>query len=100
MEYVYAALLLHSAGKPVEDASVRKVLEAAGVQVDEAKLKSLTAALQGVNIEEALKQAVVAAAPVQGGSGSAPAEKKEEKKEEEAAKTEEEASAGLAALFG
>ena len=28
MEYIYAALLLHKAGKPVEEASVKKVLEA------------------------------------------------------------------------
>ena len=34
MEYIYAALLIHKAGQKVEEASVKKVLEAAGVKVD------------------------------------------------------------------
>ncbi len=101
MEYVYAALLLHSAGKEINEDNVKKVLEAAGVSVDDAKVKALVASLEGVNIDEAIEKAAmpvaVAAAP------AAPAqaeEKKEEKKEEEEKKTEEEAAAGLSALFG
>jgi large subunit ribosomal protein L12 len=100
MEYVYAAMLLHKAGKTIDEASVKKVLDAAGVAVDESRVKALVAALDGVNIEEAIEKAQavqVAAAPVaaQAETGSA---KKEEPKEEE--KSEEEASAGLGALFG
>jgi len=100
MEYVYAAVLLHKAGKDIKEDSVKKVLEAAGVAVDDAKVKSLVAALDGVNIEEAIKSAVaapVAAAPV--ASSDKPAEaKKEEAKEEK--KEESNAAAGLGALFG
>ena len=33
MEYVYAAVLLHKAGKEINDAAIKKVLEAAGVKV-------------------------------------------------------------------
>jgi large subunit ribosomal protein L12 len=36
MEYVYAALLLHKAGKQVDEASIKKVLEAADVKVEPA----------------------------------------------------------------
>lgn len=98
MEYVYTAMLLHKAGKPITEDHVKKVLEAAGVHADAARIKALVAALEGVNIEEAIKRAAVvapvAAAPV----AAAPAhEKKAEKKEE---KKEEEAAAGLGALFG
>jgi large subunit ribosomal protein L12 len=81
MEYVYGALVLHSAGKPVTEENLKKVLTAAGVKVDETRVKALTAALEGVNIDEALKAATAmpAAAPV-----VAPAaEKKDEKKKEE-----------------
>ncbi len=95
MEYVYAALMLHSAKKDINEANVKKIVEATGLHVEEAKVKALIASLDGVNIDEAIKQSVVAAAPVQ---AATPAAKKEEKKEE--AKTEEEAAGGLAALFG
>jgi len=94
MEYVYSALLLHSAKQPITEEGVKKLLNSAGVAVDEAKIKALIASLEGVNIDEAIKQAVVAAAPVAAG------EKKEEKKPEEEGKKAEEAAAGLSALFG
>ncbi len=106
MEYIYAAMLLHKAGKEINEDTVKKVLEATGVTVDEARVKALVAALQGVNIEEAIKKAAVApvaaAAPAAGGEAGGEA-KKEEKKgpsPEEAKKKEEEAAAGLGALFG
>ena len=98
MEYVYAELLLHSAGDKITEDSVKKVLTAAGVKVEEPRVKALVAALSEVKIEDALKAAqtmqVAAAAP----AAAAPAAgKKEEKKEE---KKSEEALAGLGALFG
>ncbi|MBI2646995.1 50S ribosomal protein P1, partial [Candidatus Woesearchaeota archaeon] len=67
MEYVYAAMLLHKAGQKIDESSVKKVLEAAHVKVDEARAKSLVAALEGVNIDEAIEKAampVAVAAPV------------------------------------
>ena len=64
MEYVYGALVLHAAGKPITEENLKKVLTAAGVKPDETRIKALTAALEGVNIEEALAKAVaVPAAP-------------------------------------
>lgn len=116
MEYIYSAMLLHSAGQKITDANIKKVLEAAGVKPDEGKIKALTASLEGVNIDEAVKSAApVAAAAPAAPSKEAPAEgkpeekkegKKEEKKEEKKKKeeeeevSEEEAAAGLGALFG
>ena len=101
MEYIYAAMLIHKAGKKVDEQSVKKVLEAAGVTPDDARIKALVAALDGVDIEEAVKKAAVApaAAPVAAASGDAPADaKKEEKKEEK--KDDTQAAAGLGSLFG
>lgn len=106
MEYVYSALLLHKAGKKVEEGSVKKVLEAAGVQADDARVKALVAALDGVNIDEAIKKAAVtavAAAPVAGaaaGGEQKVAAEDEAKKAQEEKKSEEAAAAGLGALFG
>ncbi len=96
MEYIYAAMLIHKAGKKVDEATVKKVLEAAGVHPDESRVKALVAALADVDIEKAIAEAAVpVAAPV---AVVAPAAKKEEKKEER--KSEEQAAAGLGALFG
>ena len=104
MEYIYSALLLHAAGKEITEEHIKKVLTAAGVKVDEARIKALTASLEGVNIDEAIKTAAVAmAAPVATAkTAEAPAEgKKEEKKKEKKEEvSEEEAAAGLGALFG
>ena len=92
-------MLLHSAGKPVTEANVEKVLTAAGVKTDSTRVKALVASLEGVNIDEAIKSAtaIPVAAPV---AAVAPAEKKEKKKEEKKEEvSQEEAAAGLSALF-
>ena len=59
MEYIYAALLLHNAGKAVTEDAVTAVLQAAGIEVNEARVKALVAALEGVDIEEADRKSVV-----------------------------------------
>lgn len=104
MEYVYAALMLHSAGKEVNEEGIKKVVEAAGVAVDEVRIKALVAALEGVDIAKVLSQAsvmpvTVAAAPAAAATSAAnvaEASEKEEKKEE----AEESGIEGLGALFG
>lgn len=93
MEYIYGALLLHKLGQPVSEENLKKVIHATGANVDEAKVKTLIASLQGVDIEAELKNAsIVTAAPAAGGAAPAKEEKKEEKPSESAA--------GLASLFG
>jgi large subunit ribosomal protein L12 len=100
MEYMYAAMLLHSTGKEIDETSLGNILNAAGVSPDTVRVKALVAALAEVNIEEALKAPILtaAAAPV-----AAPAAQEEEEKEqpkEEEKKEEEEDLQGLSALFG
>jgi large subunit ribosomal protein L12 len=107
MENIYAAMLLHKAGKEINEESVTKVLGAAGLTVDPVQVKALVASLSEVNIDEAIKAAptMMAAAPVAAPAGgeakpaAAPAEDKKKKAEEEKAK-EEAALEGLGALFG
>jgi len=109
MEYVHAAILLHKAGKPINDESLTQVLTAAGITADPVRVKALVASLAEVNIDEALKSATtftpVAAAPAAApatGAGAKPAAAGEDKKkkEEEEKKKEEAAIEGLGALFG
>ena len=100
MEMVYAALLLHSAGKKVDEEGVKKVLEAAGGKPEAARVKALVSSLDGVDIDDAIKQTAIAATAA---PAAAPAEAKEEKKEEkkeDEGKKQEEAAAGLSSLFG
>ena len=101
METVYAALLLHSAGKKIDESGIKKVLEAAGSKSDAASIKALVSSLDGVDINEAIKQTAVAATAAPAAApaeGEAKEEKKEEKKDE--GKKAEEAAAGLSSLFG
>ena len=122
MEYVYSAMLLHSAGKKITAENLKKVLTAAGVKADDARIKALTASLEGVNIDEALKTAApissyapagqaqpsaqkesaAGAPPAEATAEGKPEEKKEEKKKKKEVEevSEEEAAAGLGALFG
>ncbi|MCG2863851.1 MAG: 50S ribosomal protein P1 [Vulcanisaeta sp.] len=113
MEYVYAALLLHYGKQEITEENITKVLQAAGIQVDEVRVKALVAALKEVNIDEAIKTAVaiptvaaptapVSGAATTGGEQKAAEAKAEEKKAEEKKEgpSEEEIAAGLASLFG
>ena len=102
MEYVYAAMLLHKAGKKVDEGSVKKVLEASGVKPDDSRIKALVAALEGVNIDEAVKSAAFApaAAPAATAPAAGEAKKEEKKQKEEEQTSPEEAAAGLGSLFG
>jgi large subunit ribosomal protein L12 len=106
MEYVYAAMLLHKAGKEINEENVTNVLKAAGVTVDAVRVKALVASLSEVNIEEAIKAApAMMAAPAAAQAPAAPAAeakpKEDEKKKKEDDKAKEEAALeGLGALFG
>jgi large subunit ribosomal protein L12 len=97
--YMYAALVLHKAGKKVDEAGLTSVVKAAGVDVDTVKVKALASALSEVNIDEALKSAATMAVAAAAPAAAAPAAKAEEKPKVEE-KREEEALAGLASLFG
>ena len=110
MENIYAAMLLHKAGKEINEDSVTNVLKAAGISVDAVQIKALVASLSEVNIDEAIKAAppMTAAAPAAAPAAGAAAEQKpaaaapedKKKKAEEEKAKEEAALEGLGALFG
>ena len=104
MEYVYAAMLLHSAEKEIDEDGVNAGLTAAGGDVDGARVKALVASLGSVDIGEAMATAVAApvaasAAPAASGGGGGEAAAEEAEAEEEA---EDDAAGfeGLGSLFG
>ncbi len=103
MEYIYAALLLHKAGKEITEENVSAVVSAAGLEVDTVRIKALVAALDGVDIDEAISKSVVAAPTTAAvAQAEVPAEevKEEKKEEEEEEEAEESGMEGLGALFG
>ena len=113
MEYVYAALLLHESEEEINEDNLTGVLEAAGVDVEESRVKALVAALEDVDIGEAVEQAAAVpaagAAPAAGGAAEAESEEAEEEEAEaeeaeaeEAAEEEDEevSGEGLGDLFG
>jgi large subunit ribosomal protein L12 len=105
MEYIYAAMILHSADKDINESNIKSILEAAGITADDGRIKSLIAALEEVDIDEAMETTAMAAAPVASTSAApaaveTPAEVEEEEEEEYEEAAEEEAAAGLGALFG
>ena len=92
-------MLLHAAEKDIDEKTVSAILKAAGVKADDARVKALVASLAGVDIADAMTQAVAApaaAAPAAAaGSSDAPAPAEEEEEEEEEAGFD-----GLGSLFG
>jgi large subunit ribosomal protein L12 len=104
MEYVYAALLLHSAGKDVNEDGIKKVVEASGAAADDIRIKALVAALEGVDIATVLAQAaavpIAAATAAPLAAHAAKGEAKAEEPEEDKEAAEESGVEGLGALFG
>ncbi len=96
MEYIYASMLLHAVKKDINEANLKKVLEAAGVHAEEGRVRALVSALEGINIDEAIKEAAMA--PVTSAPAASQAASQASKKEEK--KTEEETAASLSSLFG
>ncbi len=101
MEYLHAALVLHSTGQKISEKGIEAIIKAAGSKPDESKIKALVATLSSIDIEEAIKGASLMPTAVPGVKGSTEAvttEKKEPKVKEE----EEEAGddLGLSSLFG
>ena len=101
MEYIYAAMILHSADKDINEENVKSIIEAAGIEADDARIKALIAALEDVDIDEAMETTAMAAAPAAAAPAAAEAAVEEEEvEEEEEEEAEEAAAAGLGALFG
>ena len=112
MEYVYAALILNETDEEINEDNVTGVLEAAGVDVEESRVKALVAALEDVDIEEAVETAAAApaAGAAAGGAADAEAEADEADDDDEDAEAEadeadddeddEDGGEGLGELFG
>jgi len=114
MEYVYAALILNETGEEINEENITGVLDAAGVDVEESRVKALVAALEDVDIEDAIETAAAAPAAGAASGGSADAADADEADEsddeadeaEEAADEaddeddDEDGGEGLGELFG
>lgn len=104
MELVYAALTLHEAGKEVNEDNLEAIVDAADLDVEDSEIAALVAALEDVDIEEAMETAVAAggaaAAPSGGDEGGEEAEEEDEAEEDdEDEASEDEAAEGLGSMF-
>jgi len=93
MEYVYAAMLLYSAGKEITALAIKKILIATGFKPDPDRIKCLISCLKGIDIDEAIKSIQWSKAVEK------PAEEPKKEAKEEKKKEEEEVE-GLGKLFG
>ena len=116
MEYVYAALILNESGEEINEDNITSVLEAAGVDVEQSRVKALVAALEDVDIEDAIETAAAAPAAAGGAAGGSAggsdddsddddeggdeAEEAEAADEEEEDEDDEAGGEGLGELFG
>jgi ribosomal protein L12E/L44/L45/RPP1/RPP2 len=101
MRHLAAAMLLALAGKSVDEKSIKDVLAAAGVKVDDAKVAKIVKECEGKDVLKLAKEGLSKAA-----TSSAPAKKEEPKvedkkpKKEEKPPVEEEEDVGMGDLFG
>ena len=101
MELIYAALTLSEADKEITEDNLQDIVDAAGLDVEDSEISALVAALEDVDIEEAMETAVA------GGAAPAPAaddseeeaEEEEEEEEEEEDTSEDDAAEGLGNMF-
>jgi large subunit ribosomal protein L12 len=98
MEYVYAAMLLHSAKKEINETALGAILKSSGVSFDESRVKALVASIKNINIDDAIAKAAVAQVAAGPATSAGPAKAAEP--EVDTKKAEEDAAAGLGALFG
>ncbi|WP_049900984.1 50S ribosomal protein P1 [Natrinema sp. J7-1] len=89
MEYVYAALILNESDEEINEDNLTNVLDAAGVDVEESRVKALVAAPEDVDIDEAVSEAaaVPAGGAAAGGAAGGEAAADEGGEEEEAEET-------------
>jgi sodium-dependent dicarboxylate transporter 2/3/5 len=91
---------MNETGEEINEYNLTDVLEAAGVDVEESRVKALVAALEDVDIEEAVEQS--AAVPAAGGAaagGAAPSGEADADADEAEAEAEGEASGGVGGFF-
>ena len=101
MELIYAALTLSEADKEITEENLQDIVDAAGLDVEDSEVAALVAALEDVDIQEAMETAVA------GGAAPAPAaddseeeaEEEAEEEEEEDEADEDEAAEGLGNMF-
>ncbi|MFP4230140.1 MAG: 50S ribosomal protein L12 [Candidatus Nanohaloarchaea archaeon] len=101
MELIYAALTLHEAGKEVNEDNLESIVDAADLDVEDSEIAALVAALEDVDIEEAMETQVAAggAAPASSEDTASEEEEEEEEGDDEDETSEEEAAEGLGSMF-
>ncbi|PSQ16511.1 50S ribosomal protein P1 [Halobacteriales archaeon QS_8_69_26] len=85
MEYAYAAAILNELDQEINEENLKSVLQAAGADVSESRVKALVAALEDVDIDERIAGAAPAMGPGAEPAGSIEGEPESEPPDVEAA---------------
>lgn len=106
MQYLHAALVLHSSGKEITEKGIVSIIKAAGGTPDQGKVKALVATLESIDIEEAIKGASLMPVGVSGAAAAGAAQSRTDTEtgatdESDESEDEDEGDdLGLSALFG
>ena len=103
LQYLHAALVLHTSGKEISEKGIEAIIKATGDKPDEGKIKALVSTLESVDIDEAIKGASFATTAAPGAAGKADAGKETSDVSTEVEEEEEEEEGddlGLSSLFG
>ena len=102
MQYLHAALVLHTSGKKISEKGIGAIIKATGDKPDEVKIKTLVSTLGSVDIDEAIKGAsfMTAATPGTNEKVDTGKERSDTSAEVEEEEEEEGDDLGLSSLFG
>jgi len=103
MQYLHAALVLHSSGKEVSEKGIMSIIKAAGGTPDQGKIKALVATLESIDIEEAIKGASLMPVGVPGSAAASTTQSQVDTVASATGESDEEDEGddlGLSALFG
>ena len=101
MQYLHAALVLHTSGKKITEKGLEAIIKAAGDKPDEAKIKTLVSTLESVDIDEAIKGASFMPVATPGATAKADSGKETPDASAKVEEEEEEGDdLGLSSLFG
>ena len=100
MQYLHAALVLHTTGKKVTEKGIEAIIKAAGGKPDESKVKGLVATLSSIDIDEVIKGASLLTTASPGPTVPEPTKDVKDAAQVEEVEEEEGDDLGLSSLFG
>ena len=106
MKYLAAYCMVALSGNDVDAASIKKVLDSIGAEIDNSRVEGLVNAMKGKQLHDVIRSGFSQFASIGGGvrtgggASAAVVEEKKEEKKEEKVEEEEEEDVDMGDLFG